>query len=884
MKIRKVLVDWRSKPQAVISIVGASRISNTSLARRLYEDPSIVYHFPIQAWTTVSPLREFNERQLLFQLLGSIDSSLLTSMSSDEDADHLGKLLCQKLKGQRYLIVIDGIRTQKAWDDIQRYFPDDLNGSRILMTTGIMGVAKYASSSIVEVVQGNTMIGLEDEFEKIRDLLIFNHHEREVISIVGRGGAGKTTLAQKLYYDPLVLSQFEIRAWITLSQEFSVGMALLGIIGCIVSVTNEISKADDTEYLADRLRNILSGQRYLIVIDDIGTTELWDHLQTCFPNDLNGSRIIITTETMSVAGNASRSGYIYEIGFLTSEESWDLFVKTLMFNPSPEHESIGRKIVGMCGGLPLSIVICAGILANHKMPPEHSEITALIYNNLPSHLRACFLYLGIFPKGSVICVKKLIKLWMAEGFLVSKVDKSLEDIAQDSLNDLITRSILIVEKWSFDGKVESCRIRDWLHDFCLKKAQEDNTLVVINEYCGDLARTWSRVEQSQLRCRWMSCQSHLWPITESSSFNYTLSKIRSILHFGKDLSLAKNKFIFPCLKLLRVLDLSLVKCSNGMPSEIVNLIHLRYLALTTTGSLYNFQLFKLQNLQTLILSSWMEECPLQLPCDILNLPWLRHVHLDKGSSLYLPNSIKGNLQTLFWLKVACWGTTTTLDFTMVPNLKELGIYMEGEMSASTLHNLTQLYQLQILKFEMGRVKHFYIPPFFPPNIKKLSLRNTNLSWEEMDIIGKLSNLEVLKLKEFAFCGPKWEPGVVCFSRLKFLHIVDLDLKHWNASADNFPVLECLVVRCCCHLKDLPIDMAWISSLKLIELIDCCPSLVKSAMRINQKQIFSCGTDGLVVRHSLTKDELAMEDENYEEVGCGDENYEEEIEMRKKKKK
>nr|GMD41055.1 putative late blight resistance protein homolog R1B-14 [Ipomoea batatas] len=308
----------------------------------------------------------------------------------------------------------------------------------------------------------------------------------------------------------------------------------------------------------------------------------------------------------------------------------------------------------------------------------------------------------------------------------------------------------------------------------------------------------------------------------------------------------------PLEKFLEHDDFEPLNYSNGMPREIVNLVQLRYLAITTTGSLYNFQLLELQKLQTLILSSWMEECPLQLPCDILNLPWLRHVCLDKGSSLYLPNSIKGNLQTLFWLKVDCWETTAALDFTMVPNLKELGIYLEGEMSANTFYNLTQLHQLQILKFEMGRVRRFYLPLCFPPNIKKLSLRNTNLSWEKMDIIGKLSNLEVLKLKEFAFCGPKWEVGGVCFYRLKFLHIVHLDLKHWKASEKNFRVLECLVLRCCYNLKDLPIDMARIRRLRLIELTDCCPSLVRSAMGINQKQKLFCGTDGLVVRHSLTK--------------------------------
>nr|GMD41384.1 putative late blight resistance protein homolog R1B-14 [Ipomoea batatas] len=317
-------------------------------------------------------------------------------------------------------------------------------------------------------------------------------------------------------------------------------------------------------------------------------------------------------------------------------------------------------------------------------------------------------------------------------------------------------------------------------------------------------------------------------------------------------------------RLLRVLDLSLIKCWNGVPNEVVNLIHLRYLALTTSGSLYNFQLFKLQNLQTLILFSWMEECRLQLPCDILDLPWLRHVHLDKGSSLYLPKSIQGNLQTLFWLKVACWDAKTAPDFTRVPNLKELGIYVEGEMP-DALDSLTQLYQLESLKFELGRVERFCLPISFPPNIKKLTLRNTYLPWEEMDIIAKLRNLEVLKLKDFAFCGPEWEPRNV-FCRLKFLLIEHLDLKLWNASANCFPVLECLVLRYCWYLKKLPSDISDIHTLQLIQLINCYPPLVESAQRIKRKQMVNGILDGVVVEYfssEFSYDKLAK-DVNFEE--------------------
>nr|GLL38154.1 putative late blight resistance protein homolog R1A-10 isoform X1 [Ipomoea trifida] len=247
-----------------------------------------------------------------------------------------------------------------------------------------------------------------------------------------------------------------------------------------------------------------------------------------------------------------------------------------------------------------------------------------------------------------------------------------------------------------------------------------------------------------------------------------------------------------------------------------------------------------------------DECHLQLPNDILDLRWLRHVHLDKGSSLDLPSSVQENLRTLFWLKVASWDSKP-LDFTRVPNLKELGIYIEGEVSSDALDGLAQLYHLEKLKFEVGRVEHFCLPISFPPNLKKLTLCKTYLPWEEMDIISKLPNLEVLKLKDFAFCGPVWKPSVERPNRLKFLLVAHSDLEHWDVDADvdyHFPVLECLALRCCWYLKELPSDFASNFNLRLIELIDCCPSLVDSAKRI-QQEANGWGYEDLVVRHFLT---------------------------------
>ncbi|XP_019153732.1 PREDICTED: putative late blight resistance protein homolog R1B-14 [Ipomoea nil] len=696
------------------------------------------------------------------------------------------------------------------------------------------------------------------------------------------GGAGKTTLARKLYEDLLVSSDFDIRVWVTVSQEYSKRQILISLLHCIVSSTTEFSRRDNFE-LAYQLKKSLHGQRYLIVIDDLWSTQVWDDIERCFVNDYIQSRVLITTRIQQVAEHASSTkskAFMYHIRFLDPVESWNLFVRKVFkvgVCPLPELEPIGRKIVEKCYGLPLKIVVIAGILVKLGMSPERWEdfaqnfdstlmemdshsvlgILALSYDNLPTYLRTCFLYLGMFPEDSDIHVKKLMKLWVAEGFLEAKMGKSLEELAMDYLYDLIDRNLVLVVKRSFDGKIKSCRVHDLLRKFFLRKTLEDNMLVVSDDYRDDVVGTQ---QSSKLGCRWMSCQSHRWPITPS---NYNGGKIRSLLYFGKDLYLQKCNFIFSCLNLLRVLDLSLIKYWNGMPTEIVNLIHLRYLALTTTGSLSKFQFFKFQSLQTLILFSWMEDYHLQLPDDILNLPWLRHVRLDKGSSLDLPSSVQENLHTLFWLKVASWDSKL-LDFTRVPNLKELGIYIEGQVSSDALDGLVQLYCLEKLKFELGRVEHFCLPISFPPNLKKLTLCKTYLPWEEMDIISKLSNLEVLKLKDFAFCGPVWKRSDETFRRLKFLLVAHSDLEHWEVDEYVFPVLECLALRCCWYLEGIPIDFANISHLRLIELIDCCPSLVDSANMIQEELINLGEYERLVVRHFLTEEELQKDGSSEEE--------------------
>ncbi|CAL5339094.1 unnamed protein product [Camellia sinensis] len=98
---------------------------------------------------------------------------------------------------------------------------------------------------------------------------------------------------------------------------------------------------------------------------------------------------------------------------------------------------IGEQIIKKCEGLPLAIVVIAGLLAKSEKtkdwwkhvaasltscissdPNQYMNALALSYDNLPQHLKPCFLYLGAFRDDREILVWKLILLWIAGGLYI----------------------------------------------------------------------------------------------------------------------------------------------------------------------------------------------------------------------------------------------------------------------------------------------------------------------------------------------------------------------------------------------------------------------------------------------------------------------------------
>ncbi|XP_016513095.1 putative late blight resistance protein homolog R1A-3 [Nicotiana tabacum] len=762
----------------------------------------------------------------------------------------------------------------------------------------------------------NMMVGHENEFEIIQDQIARGARELEVVSIVGMGGIGKTTLANRIYCDPFIVSRFDIRAKATLSQEHCVRNVLLRLLSSTRGKTDECYEEQDDGQLADRLQKLLKGKRYLVVIDDIWTTEAWDDIKLCFPDCNNGGRILLTTRNVEVAEYASSGKPPYHMRLMNFDESWNLLHKKVFEKEyfSPEFEKIGKRIASKCGGLPLAIAVIAGLLSkmgkaldewqsvaenvssvvSTNIDVQCMTVLALSYHHLPHHLKPCFLYFAIFPEDELIFVDKLMELWASEGFLKVGEMKSIEEVAKKCLKELIDRSLICIHNLSFDGEIESCWMHDVIRELCLREARNMNFVNVLRAKNGQTPRLQSTHFSSISRVR-ISVHLARYPDIE----------VRSIICFSGNWFSELLHF-----KLVRVLDLTLMRCDR-FPSEILDLIHLRYLALTLSPSLCHMQtlidippqICSLCHLETFILSGdwrrgWLY--PLILPSEILVMPQLRLLRLDWNYFVYLEPTEKSlvlkNLQYLYgWNPWYCNGSL------LFPNLKKLQIRGIGEdfSSCKELYDFRCLDQLEELEFCLAyrnvdaacfletvtpsgatsqdllrRLKfsmestslpllptddalpHLLLPPpdAFPQRLKKLAFSGTCLQWMDLSIVGKLPKLEVLKLENDACIGDEWEVVDEGFPYLKLLLLERLKIRYWRASCDHFPCLERLFLERCLGLDSIPQDFTDITTLALINVSSCAESVGNSAKQIQQDIQDNYGTsvEVTIVRHVKAK--------------------------------
>ncbi|XP_009799408.1 putative late blight resistance protein homolog R1B-12 isoform X3 [Nicotiana sylvestris] len=323
------------------------------------------------------------------------------------------------------------------------------------------------------------VMGFEDETAELIQRLVRGPKHLDVVSLVGMPGIGKTTLAKRLYTHNDIIDRFDVCSWCTISQVYNKRKTLLELLGNLVP-PNDNTRSNNE--LAVELRRHLLRKKYFIVIDDLWSAEVWDDLKSCFPDDYSCSRIILTTRQDKVASYTEVFSAPHHVRLFTGEESWCLLQKKVFGEEScaPQLEKIGVKIAQSCGGLPLAIILVAGVLA--KLNKEeirweevanglsscaagdtqmYMDIIELSFRFLPSQLKRCFLYFGGFCEDELL-VRKLIQLWVAEEYAVGNELKSAEDEAKGYVMELIDNNLVMVVQRSFFGEVRAIRMHDLL--------------------------------------------------------------------------------------------------------------------------------------------------------------------------------------------------------------------------------------------------------------------------------------------------------------------------------------------------------------------------------------------------------------------------------------
>ncbi|TVU23365.1 hypothetical protein EJB05_25725, partial [Eragrostis curvula] len=505
------------------------------------------------------------------------------------------------------------------------------------------------------------------------------------------------------------------------------------VIGSILNQINRLSSQNQKEnssaveekldQMKTELESYLKTTRYLLLIDDVWSTSTWQNIRKCFPESNRGSRIIVTTRIQSVATTCSARkphDIVHPIEVLTPVESKNLFQKTLSEwwgteDSQPIRPEIPDRVWQMCGGLPLAIVTMAGLVASKpkktgkewsedceslfpneqecRKPEDFMRMINYCYNDLPSDVKVCSLYLSIFPKGSKISRKRLIRRWIAEGFVSEKQGLGIEDVAEVCFNQLVKRKIIRPVEHNSNGRVKSCHVHDMVLEYIISKAAEEDFITVVGSH-------WSMPTRSN-KVRRLSIHSSD-PKRAKNVDRMNLSHVRSLTVFGS-LVVPFKSFKTGIVQVLDLDGYRGFRESNINISDICEMTLLKYLSLRRTDvEILPKNIYKLKYLETLDIRETEIQ---QLPATIRQLERINNIlGGDKrmGKTLKLPNELKGTMKTLRILSgVEIIEGSTASDLGYFTGLRKLAIYRlhkSEEVFKDLLSSIQYLsgYSLQIL--------------------------------------------------------------------------------------------------------------------------------------------------------------------------------------------
>nr|CAD1843651.1 unnamed protein product [Ananas comosus var. bracteatus] len=471
---------------------------------------------------------------------------------------------------------------------------------------------------------------IEDATDELVEMIVTNNRRNfQVIAVAGMGGIGKTTLAQKVYNNPRIGDHFQVRIWICVTQKYSAVRLSQDIIR---NAGGSCGGAERVGELLPILCRTLGGRSIFLVLDDVWQSDVWtDLLRNPLQNGAASGCVLVTTRDQNVAMRMGAK-HIHQVEKMTVDSGWELLCKKTYLEEEEDVQSlrsIGIQIVNKCGGLPLAIKVIAGVLTTKEksrkewekvlrsnawsmseLPEEFRGALYLSYDDLPPHLKQCFLSVCLYPEDYGLFLDCLRRMWVAEGFVKQEEGSIMEELADQYYFELTRRSLLQLDPHYVNQS--RCTVHDLLRSLAQYLSQGES-------YYGD-PQSLDATAISKLRRLSIAESGEIVTIPGPETEQL---RLRTLLLFKSPPRIEHNLFSrVPYLQVL-ILNGEGIEC---VPDSVGNLIHLRLLDLNGTNiSNLPDSIGFLTNLQTLDL----HKCKFlnTLPRSITHLCSLRRLGL-----------------------------------------------------------------------------------------------------------------------------------------------------------------------------------------------------------------------------------------------------------------
>ncbi|PAN10310.1 hypothetical protein PAHAL_2G086300 [Panicum hallii] len=746
-------------------------------------------------------------RELSYDIEDAVDTFMLRGKGREQEGQDTSSLkgligkaanLYKKARNNHKIHnVIKDIMDQvkKVSECRDRYKVDNIAAGPSLVSVDPRLEAMYRKAAEIVGIDG-------PKSELVKRLMnedISSLQQPKIISIVGVGGLGKTTLANALLQD--LKAKFDCHFFVSVSFNPDIKKIFKNILVQLdENKYGHIDEAWEINLLINKIIDFLKNRRCLCVIDDLWKELPWDTIKLALQGGTHGSKIIITTRNKAVAEHVG--GGIYELKPLSNDDSRELFYKRIfdsLDNFPPDLSKATEKILKKCGGVPLAIITTASLLAtkprcsvewekvnnfigsgseNSPHVDKMNTIIRLSYNDLPFHLKTCLLSLSKYPEDQVIRKDVLVWSWIAEGF-ITRVGSNLQETGEGYFNELINRSLIqpvnVISHFHPLGErgAYACQLHDMVLELIIKLSAEEGfatTLLSDGEQAG--ASSHQREREIIRRLSLHNSSNANASITERK----LLSKVRSLDVFGRADLMMPVLSRFCVLRVLQLEDCS--GLDNNHLKDLSNLYLLKFLRLQGLKvTELPESIGKLESLETLDIRGAYESV-IMLPLSFGKLGKLVRLHAD---SVELPDGVAlenmKSLQELVAIRLTLHAMT---EIGKLRELKALELFIEEEPETST-DNWEELVRtcLQMC-----------------PNLLQVLVLRAPLVLRSMDFMARVpSGLQTFMCNIHLMAIPRWiDSSLSCLTVLSILlWRARVQLEHLDKLA-GLPSLRFLRIR------------------------------------------------------------------------------------------